>query len=212
MVFALLISLNYTVRAIARFVQCMYWCKQFREVQCKRGKTGFPCARVFPISPDSCGWPIRGLQSLSQAKRSSSQDYAEFNWPVLVLSPTCPDWTTVVHCTYIIVRLTAWNKVEDTVFGNSDLTTTFRGWQSPGPCGPFEPYGYRTRTGALPTAEGCSKVTFSEHSVLHLVSCCQSNNCVNYNKVYLILYWFLTSVGLHNTTVLHVPICSKVTM
>ena len=34
------------------------------------------------------------------------------------------------------------------MFGNSDLTvltTTFRGWQSPGPCaGPFEPYGCHT--------------------------------------------------------------------
>ena len=45
--------------------------------------------------------------------------------------------------------------------------------------------GTITSSGALPTAEGCSKVTLSEHSVL--VSCCQSNNCVNYNKVYLTL-------------------------
>ena len=45
----------------------------------------------------------------------------------------------MIVVTFKIVRLTAWNKEEDTVFENSDLTTTFRGWQSP------EPYGYRTR-------------------------------------------------------------------
>ena len=52
-------------------------------------------------------------------------------------------------------------------------------------------------TGALPTAEGCSKVTVFEHSVLLLVSCCQSNNCVNYNKVYLMLvyqFWIISRV------------------
>ena len=51
-------------------------------------------------------------------------------------------WPLHVHVVHAIVRLTAWNKEEDTVFENSDLTTTFRGWQSTGPCGPFEPYMY----------------------------------------------------------------------
>ena len=60
------------------------------------------------------------------------------------------------------------------MFGNSDLTTTIHGWQSPGP-----------RLGPSVAAEpgfdphyGCSKVTVSQHSVLHLVSCCQTNNSV----------------------------------
>ena len=56
--------------------------------------------------------------------------------------------------------------------------------------------------GALPTREGCSKVTVFEHNVLHLVSYCQSNNCVNYNKVYLMpVYqcWILSYI-VHDCT------------
>ena len=39
-------------------------------------------------------------------------------------------------------------------------------------------FRFSQRTGALPTVDGCSKVTVSEHSVLHLVSCRQSNNII----------------------------------
>ena len=48
--------------------------------------------------------------------------------------------------------------------------------QGEGHCVRKQLFRWSRRTGALPTVDGCSEVTVSERSVLHLVSCCLANN------------------------------------